>query len=408
MIKPAELIRTKLKISQNLNLPCFLERAFSGGFTVALLSWAIALRTPPASAVTLEYLNSFVMDTTAKVANTQVGGLSGLAYRDGLFWAVSDDKGTFGELRVYGIKVLLTDNEFSASPVKTIFLKDEKGKPFSQRSLDLEGLVSLSQSFLISSEGLLDHKPRAMPALLEFDFEGKMLKEIKIPEAFLPERTGKQKNGVRSNGAFEGLSLSPSGASLWMITEQPLMQDQKKWKQGEPGYTRLLRFKKVSNQWQFDREWQYPIEPVVGSGKGAIVFGQGVSEILAINDSDLLVMERNVSSTGTEVNYDIRLFKISIEDSKVYQSIHPQKPSKKPEDREAMASISEPTNLVKKELVFDFASIKSKIPDGKGLDNFEAIAWGPELRGQKTLLIVSDDNFTSLQRTVWVALKIIP
>lgn len=336
------------------------------------------------AAATIEFLNSLVMDTTKPFADSRIGGLSGISFRDGLYWAVSDDKGKFGELRVYGFEVQLNDKEFAVTPSKVLFLHDEQGKPFLKKTLDLEGIVALPNSFLISNEGLLDHKPRTMPSVIEFNLEGRQIGEIKLPEMFNPEKTGKQKKGVRSNGALEGLSLSPSGQNLWVLTEQPLLQDQKKWQQGEAGETRLLQFKKTSTGWRLHHEWMYPIDAVPTGSSGAIVLGQGCSEILAINDSELLVLERGVYTTGLQVIYDVKLHQISMKAAEGEKT-------KKP---------------LKKTLLFDFSTIQNKIADGKGLDNFEGLAWGPEIKGQKTILVVSDDNFMPAQRTVWVALKL--
>lgn len=334
-------------------------------------------------AATIEYLHSYVLNTATPFFNSRIGGLSGLAFKDGLYWAVSDDKGTYGELRVVGFNVQLNEKELSIIPIKTLFLKDEKGNPFLKKTLDLEGIVAQQDSFIISNEGLLDHKPRTMPSLIEFSASGLQIGQIKLPELFNPEKTGKQKTGVRSNGSFEGLSLSPSGQYLWALAEQPLLQDHKKWQQGDAGETRLLRFKKSKEGWQIDGEWIYPIDAVSVPSGGSVVLGQGCSEILAISDTELIVMERAAHTNGLQVNYDIKLYQTSVR----------------------VSAASKPQKTLSKALLFNFDTIKEKMADGKGLDNFEGLAWGPEVKGQKTLLVVSDDNFISAQRTLWVALK---
>jgi hypothetical protein len=57
---------------------------------------------------------------------------------------------------------------------------------------------------------------------------------------------------------------------------------------------------------------------------------------------------------------------------------------------------------VRKELVADMADLGLST-----VDNVEGMTWGPKLRtGERTLLLVSDDNFSATQVTQVVALAI--
>jgi hypothetical protein len=332
-----------------------------------------------------EYVNALVLSTEKSFEEAKIGGLSGLTKHGAFYWAVSDDKGQNGEPRAFAFEVTLTPSDFKVQPSKTLFFKDSQGKPFRTRVVDLEGITALGDTLIVSNEGLLNQKPREMPSLFEFSFDGKLMGQIPLPASLLPERTGKQKKGVRANGSLEGLSLSPSGSYLWMVVEQPLLQDFPEWKLGQPGFTKIFRYKRISNKWSVDSEWDYGLEKVPGSGSTEfIVLGQGCSEILALNEREVLVLERGVYTSGTQVHYDVKLFHVSLPD--------PLPPMKVPQ-------------RLSKQLVFDFATIKDKIPDGRGLDNFEGMTFGPEIGGHKTLLFITDDNFTSLQRTIWLALK---
>jgi hypothetical protein len=117
--------------------------------------------------------------------------------------------------------------------------------------------------------------------------------------------------------------------------------------------------------------------------KKSMVLGQGISEILAMDDQELLVLERSAFTSGSQVFYNIKLYQVSVAGSS--------------KNAEIPASAT-------KQLVFDFSSLAKQISDGRGLDNFEGMAWGPDVGGKRTLLFVSDDNFSPLQRTVWLAL----
>ncbi len=341
--------------------------------------------TSNAKALTLEYLSSFIFSTAEKFQETQIGGLSGITKNGDRYWAVSDAKGQKGEPRMYSFNINLTDIEFTVKPSKVVFLKNKKGKPFGEKVLDLEGIISFGNSFLTASEGLLDQKPRELPALLEFNSSGQLTGEIPIPSQYLPQKTGKQTKGVRSNGSFEGLSLSPSGDYFWVATEQPLLQDQPNWKQGDAGFSRLLRFKKkTKGGWEYESEWKYPMELATPPGQESqLVLGQGCSEVFALNDTDVLVLERGVYTTGTQINYNLKLHQVSIQ-----------------------GLIGGNLPVLAKQLIYDFSAIKDKFTDGRGLDNLEGISWGPQIKGQKTLIFISDDNFTPLQRSVWLAFKL--
>jgi hypothetical protein len=329
-------------------------------------------------------LNSIVFSTTKEFHGTQIGGLSGISKVGETYWVASDDKGQRGEPRVYGFSINLSDLVFTVKAENVVFLRDKKGQSFIKNMLDIEGIVSNGNRFWLSSEGLLNIKPRSNPAILEFGLDGKLQSEISVPSQYLPEQTGKQKRGVRSNGAFEGLSLSPSGNFLWICVENPLVQEFPNWKLGYEGEARLLRYQKSKNSWQFESEWRYPLEEAGIKGKDAgAVLGQGCSEILALSDTEILMLERGVSVLGMDAQYNIKLSEVSIK---------------------GLNSRMEAT--LSKVLVFDFSTIKEKIPDGLGLDNFEGFTWGPQTNGQKTLIFVSDDNFSSLQRTVWLALRV--
>jgi hypothetical protein len=61
-----------------------------------------------------------------------------------------------------------------------------------------------------------------------------------------------------------------------------------------------------------------------------------------------------------------------------------------------------------KRLVLDLDDVVSRFEVGQqSLDNFEGMALGPKLpSGEQSLLLVTDDNFSAAQRTVFVALRL--
>lgn len=363
----------------------FIVRIFARGVLIVgiLFKW-VGIDRANAQAIKLEYLNSVVLPSNSQIMGTRIGGLSGLSKGNDAYWAISDDKGKFGAPRLYDFAITLNETEFLVKPRGVLFLKNKKKVSFGKRVFDLEGIAEVGKSFLVISEGLFSRKPKEMPTIMEFDRSGVLKNEILVPRAFLPEKIGKPTRGVRSNGAFEGISVSPDGDQLWVITEQPLYQDIPDWKAGDAGFLRLLQYRKSSKDWVQEQDWKYPIESLgTANSTGGMVIAHGASEILAIGQREALVLERGAITRGFEVVYVIKLWQISI----------------------PLAGLDKVSSQLDKQLVFDFKSVESRVPDGKGLDNLEGMSWGPEVQGHKTLIFVSDDNFAPLQRTIWVALK---
>ena len=124
---------------------------------------------------------------------------------------------------------------------------------------------------------------------------------------------------------------------------------------------------------------------------------QGVTEVVALSEDKLLVLERGfVSGEGNTV----RVFEVSLRGAKDVS------------DQGSLAATElEP---VQKELLVDVAGCPSAGATTPGtqeenplLDNYESLALGPRLSGgQRALLLQSDDNFNDAQVTRVVALGI--
>jgi len=120
-----------------------------------------------------------------------------------------------------------------------------------------------------------------------------------------------------------------------------------------------------------------------------------VVDAIALSGRALLVLERGfVAGQGNTV----RLFTVSLKGAA---------------DVSGVASLADPgPRPVAKRLVVDLGSCPPLGATNSGtqanplLDNFEAIALGPRLRGKRTLLVLSDDNFNPTQVTRIVALRL--
>jgi 3-phytase len=68
-----------------------------------------------------------------------------------------------------------------------------------------------------------------------------------------------------------------------------------------------------------------------------------------------------------------------------------------------------PLRPVQKELVLDLEDIVGELnPEFPTLDNFEGMCFGPRLpNGNRTLILVSDNNFRARQRTAFLVFEIV-
>lgn len=152
--------------------------------------------------------------------------------------------------------------------------------------LDPEGIrVSATGTFYISDE--------YGPYVFEFDRQGHLLRRIALPSRFAIANPSGDPNtellgntsGRQGNRGIEGLAISPDGGTLFGIMQSALLQDHGL----SPGTTDRLglnnRILKIDLLTGETHEYVYVLE--------AINRGQGVSEILAINDHEFLVVERD-------------------------------------------------------------------------------------------------------------------
>ena len=136
------------------------------------------------------------------------------------------------------------------------------------------------------------------PFVYAFDQSGKRVNSIDVPDKFLittPNADGNieissNTSGRVANRGMEGLSITPDGTKLYGIMQSPLIQDQ-----GRDGVNnRLLMIDIATGNTQ---EFVYQLDNN----------SYGASEILAINDHQFLVDERD-GKAGTAAAFQETLF----------------------------------------------------------------------------------------------------
>jgi hypothetical protein len=282
------------------------------------------------------------------------------------------------------IKTLLLDTRFLKNEAGNTFVGAAgafAANEFASLRLDPEGIrVGYNGTFYISDE--------YGPYVFEFDRQGHLLRRIPVPSKFFianpsadptAELLGNT-SGRQANRGMEGLAISPDGTTLFGTMQNALLQDNAL----NPGTTdrisvntRILRIDLATGQ---TREYIYVLD--------AANRGQGVSEILAINDHEFLVVER---------------------DNRSWLAAEPQAPTRKKiyrinlsgatdvSDIEGIPSGALPAGMVPvtKSLFIDLLdpAFGLQLNDQNAIaEKIEALAWGPNLNDGRQILYVISDN----------------
>ncbi|WP_413586362.1 esterase-like activity of phytase family protein [Bdellovibrio sp. HCB274] len=350
---------------------------------------AVLVFSTHAQAFSLKYIGETSIVTGAKFENTTIGGLSGITYKDGVLNAISDDKGRWGEPRIYQFEFKVNDKSIVLIPKS---VKEVKGLPKEGRRrafVDLEGLALLPEGdFLVSSEGNGDLKPRSMPRVFRAGADGKWKSDISIPEKYLPESTGQQSKGVQNNGALEGLTTTGDGKFMFTCLEAPLTQDIDMETEASGVVVRILKFEDRGAQRGYftpAAEFAYKVDAYHDNQIGREIF-RGVSEILALTDSKIIVLERGARIHGKGWKSTVALYLADV--TKATNTL-------------SMIKLADHKyTLAEKTKLLDFETDLVKVRGKKDVQNFEALAFGPKLPdGRRTLLVMSDNNFSKNEVT---------
>ena len=339
---------------------------------LAFLFLTAAAASASAADLTVELLAETSLPGDLEVDRTRVGGLSGLTYDAGcdLFYTISDDRGSLAPPRFYSLKIRYDGEGATASVLGATLLRDGDGTPFKRGVLDPEALALTAEgALLLASEGI-PHRG-IDPLVGRFRLDGSLTGAETLPLHFLPDADGTR--GVRDNLGFEGLSVSPDGSRLFVAAENALLQDGPTADLDVTSPTRLLVIELSSGRPL--AEHLYEVEPVPDEPVPATAFRtNGISEILALDNHQLLVLERSFS---VGVGNSVRIYLVDLEgeanighiDS--LRNIHGPRP--------------EPLSKV---LVADLSEL------GVEPDNLEGMALGPSLPdGRRMLALIADNNF---------------
>lgn len=320
------------------------------------------------------------------------GAISGLEHVSGNQYLALPDRGPLDgasqfQCRYHLVELTINPAETPAARfqlLKTTMLKNEEGRPLvgALEAFDLKSpsksLRFDPESVRVTSNGATFISDEYGPFLYEFDAAGSRRRVFSTPSTFSishlssdPEEEEKlNKSGRAKNGGWEGLAITPDENRLVLATQKSLLQDGNVADGGKKKRSRTLRFLDIDLASGNSRQFAYQLEHAKN----------GISELLAINDKEFLVLERD--GLGGIEAHTKRIYRISIDratDVTGFQSL--------PGD-----ALPETIVPVQKTLLMDLLDPRWGLAGETCPEKWEGLTFGPTLADGRRLLWVAVDN----------------
>ena len=322
------------------------------------------------SSIKLSFVDEFVLKDSIRFKNTLVGGLSSIDYNNGDYYMVIDDD--------KNPRVLKAAINFKKDTIQNVVFKDvvclSDSIPFFKNNiLDLESaFIDENNDIIITSEGSI--KKGKNPTVFSVNKKGEFVSSYTVSEYFKAESYGKP----RHNALFEASTKAYKENGFWIGMEGVLEIDGEapsQKKQTPPA--RITYYDAITKEPTY--QFAYPLDYIERPSKGGFNVN-GITAILAYAKDSFLVVERAFQS-GYGINGNVVKIYNVVLDAIITNTLN-------------IKSLKTTDYVpVKKQLVFDFNSIRNKLTD-KIIDNIEGITLGPVLEnGKQSLILVADDNF---------------
>ncbi|GAA3860142.1 esterase-like activity of phytase family protein [Saccharothrix violaceirubra] len=361
---------------------------------VAVVVLALGVTAVPATAAPagVRYLGQAVVPHKLQFRGTTVGGLSGID-RDpftGRYVLISDDRGYTEPPRFYTANVRVTTSGVDSVEITDVrTLKRPDGSTYPSPAVDTANAIDPEElrvdpwtgGYWWAQEGdRPTGKPLVQPSIRQAGRDGAHVADFTLPRNYAIEPT----TGPRRNQALEALTFSSAGFLVTSVVEGPLLQD------GDvPTVDRgaLTRLTVQTRGGDVVAQYAYPLEKLFAVPEpGPWGPDTGVPAILAdpYTPGKYLTLERQwVPGAG----YDVRIFEISVFGAT---------------DVRRLDTLNANVRPVHKKLVANLKDLPLPV-----VDNVEGITWGSVLpTGERTLLLVSDDNFSAEEFTRFIAVAL--
>lgn len=368
----------------------------------ALLVAGLSSAAAGASAPRVRLLGEQIVPFNLPFQGTTVGGLSSIDRdpRTGDYVFISDDRSAINPARFYRARIdvdargvhavdFTETHPFLRPDGKTYPpLKDCQATPCSQADATVDPeearVDPWTGNITWSQEG--DRVPPNLlldPSIRQAGRDGHFVSQLPLPAN---EHMSAQQTGPQRNLTLEGITYAAGGSLLVSELEDPLIQD---GPNPTPSAGALSRITVQSRFGHVLAQYAYPIEPLFATPKPPNTTDtNGVSSMVAVDPWDptrYLMVER---AYATGVGNKVRVYEINTAGATNIKDV----------DSIAGRTV----RPVSKKLLVDLDQVGlAKV------DNVEGITWGPRLpSGERTLLLVSDNNFSSGQITQVIALAV--
>ena len=322
----------------------------------------------------LRFVDEYVLPDETTFENTRVGGLSGIDYANGNWYAISDDSDT---PRFYSANISYDINGFDSITIKSVtHFKDSIGEVIPKGMVDPESIRYDNDSFIWTSEGNI--KDGLKPFVQIADSSGIFVNDFTLSNRYLPNT--ELNFGPHHNGVFEGITLSFDKKGYWVAMELPLKEDGVEPTLADTDSPVRIAFINRETG-HFEKEIVYELDNISKPAINGSTFElNGIVEILEYDTNKFFVLERSYSMGYADGGNTVKIYDVDASKATDVSSINSLKG----------ASYTQVT----KSLLFNFEDIRKDLTNGI-VDNIEGITFGPNFEnGKRSLVVVADNNFS--------------
>jgi len=277
------------------------------------------------------------------------------------------------------------------------------------RSFDPEGLV------INPRNGRLIISDEYGPSVYEFNRRGELVKVFETPANLVPkidndtnyvaDRGAGLNGGRQDNRGFEGLAITPDGKTLYAVLQDPLINEPSPNNGRDGRNVRIVVLDNDSDsptygtgvaQYTYQLEPQADVQQRILDAGGTATFTDprqgrniGLSAILALNDHEFLVLERDNRGLGVDdpagnsVIGSKRVYRIDVTGATDISGLA------LPDNGDLAGAGITP---VAKSAVFMDLAADTVLPNGKKAEKWEGLTIGPRLKGGSFLILAGNDN----------------